>query len=126
MGIEIKSSSNLLFDAWFLSDPLPAYEQVGCFKAQQGKKKKAFTIKYMDFRKQFNSKDTKTTVEQCLRVAIGKGFKYFAIRDKATCWSDKNAAANYNKYGSSNECTDGVGLKNSIMVYRTKGRNEAL
>lgn len=108
-----------------MSDPLPAYEQVGCFKAQKGKKK-AFKIKYMDFRKQFDSKDTNTTVERCLRVAIGKGFKYFAMRDNATCWSDKNADENYNKYGSSNECTDGVGLKNSIMVYRIKGRNEAL
>ena len=120
-------STNLHFDTWFLPDPLPAYEQLGCFKAQKSKKNKAFRIMYMNFKKQFNSKDTKATVEKCLRVAIGR-FKYFAIRDKAMCWSDHNPA-NYNKYGSSEACIlnkYGVGLKNAIMVYRLKGRNEAL
>ena len=79
----------------------------------------------MDFLNQSDSKDTKTTVERCLRVAIAKGFKYFAVRNRAQCWSDKNAAANYNKYGPSSDCKDGVGLarEKAFVVYKIKGKH---
>jgi len=103
-------------------DPLPTYEKLGCFKGQKGRRNRAFSIRYMDFLNQFDSKDTKPTIERCLRVAIAKGFKYFAVRNRAVCWSDNNAAENYNKFGPSSDCKDGVGLhkKKSIMVYKIK------
>jgi len=103
-------------------DPLPNYEKLGCFKSEKSRRHQAFRIKYMDFLNQSDSKDTKTTVERCLRVAIAKGFKYFAVRNRAQCWSDQNAAANYNKYGPSSDCKDGVGLarEKAFVVYKIK------
>ena len=70
----------------------------------------------------------KSVINQCARVAFAKGFTYFALmineKKKITfCVSDWNKAAkNYNKFGSSEKCENGIGLNGANMVYKLKGK----
>ena len=70
----------------------------------------------------------KSTINQCARVAFAKGFTYFGLRMKKDkkitfCVSDwKEAAKNYNKFGSSDKCENGIGLNSANMVYKLKDK----
>ena len=71
----------------------------------------------------------KSTINKCARVAFAKGFTYFGLmmnkNKKITfCVSDwkKAAAKNYNKFGSSEKCENGIGLNGANMVYKLKGK----
>ncbi|XP_078379474.1 A disintegrin and metalloproteinase with thrombospondin motifs 6-like [Oculina patagonica] len=97
-------------------EPVPAYEQLGCFRAI-AKKKKPLGIKYIKFSNQGNKKK-QTTIDQCARVARAKGYTYFAVQNTAECWSDNDAKDRYQLLGPSGKCKDGVGLKGANMVYR--------
>ena len=79
----------------------------------------------MSFRNQGN-KEKQTTIDQCARVALAKGYTYFAVQNTAECWSDQDAQNRYKMLGASGKCKDGVGLKGTNMVYRFKGKNVKL
>ena len=104
-------------------EPVPAYQQLGCFRAVAKKKPKPLRIKYMKLHNQLNKKK-QTTIDQCARVARAKGFEYFAVQNNAECWSDKEAKDRYSQLGSSGNCKDGVGLKGANMVYKFQGEVE--
>ena len=45
------------------------------------------------------------------------GLQYFG-----ECWSGKDALLNYDKYGRSDNCINGVGKASTNYVYRIKGK----
>lgn len=102
-------------------EPIPRYKQLGCYVALKNRRNKAFNLRYMNFRGQII--DNKTTIERCLRVAVAKGFTYFSVRNLAVCWSDQKAEENYDKFGPSQFCHNGVGDQRrwSMMVYKITG-----
>lgn len=79
----------------------------------------------MSFGNQGN-KIKQTTIDQCARVALAKGYVYFAVQNTAECWSDQDAQNRYEMLGASTKCIDGVGLKGTNMVYRFNGKNVKL
>lgn len=107
---------------YHLVEPVPAYEQLGCFRAVAKRKPKPLRTKYIKFNNQGNKKK-QTTIDQCARVARAKGYTYFAVQNTAECWSDVNAKDRYQLLGPSEKCKDGVGLKGANMVYRFTGKN---
>ena len=94
---------------------------MGCFRGAAKKKPKPLRTKYIKFGNQGNKKE-QTTIDQCARVARAKGFTYFAVQNKAECWSDVMAEDRYQALGSSEKCQNGVGLKGANMVYRFTGK----
>lgn len=63
-------------------------------------------------------------VNQCARVAKGKGYEYFAIHNYGECYS---VGENYTRRGNSRDCLRlknkpryGVGKENSSFVYIIK------
>ena len=54
--------------------------------------------------------DAKRKIVKCATVAKNFGYKLFAVKNGGLCYSDENALNNYQKYGSSNNCKDGIGL----------------
>lgn len=104
-------------------EPVPAYDQLGCFRAAAKKKPKPLRIKYMKLNNQAN-KNKQTTIDQCARIARAKGFEYFAVQNTAECWTDKEAKDRYKQLGPSGNCQNGVGLKGANMVYRFQGEVE--
>ncbi|KAM7451841.1 metalloendopeptidase [Porites harrisoni] len=109
-------------------DPVPLYEQLRCYKAYSGRNR-ALRLTILRISNQPGDSDRKSTINKCARVAFAKGFTYFGLmmnkNKKITfCVSDwkKAAAKNYNKFGSSEKCENGIGLKGANMVYKLKGK----
>lgn len=97
-------------------EPVPSYQPLGCFRGAK-RRNKALRTKYMSFGNQGN-KIKQTTIDQCARIALAKGYVYFAVQNTAECWSDQDAQNRYKMLGASTKCIDGVGLKGTNMVYR--------
>ena len=85
-------------------------------------------MKILKIPNQWGDSGTKSAINRCARVAFAKGFTYFGLmmnkNKKITfCVSDwKKAAKNYNKFGSSEKCENGIGLNGANMVYKLKGK----
>ena len=114
------------------SDPVPLYEQLRCYKANSGRNK-ALRLTILRIPNQSGDSGRKSTINKCARVAFAKGFTYFGLmmnkNKKITfCVSDwkKAAAKNYNKFGSSEKCENGIGLNGANMVYKLKGKVKVL
>ena len=114
------------------SDPVPLYEQLRCYKANSGRNK-ALRLRILRIPNQSGDSGRKSTINKCARVAFAKGFTYFGLmmnkKKKITfCVSDRKAAAakNYNKFGSSEKCENGIGLNGANMVYKLKGKVKVL
>ena len=62
--------------------------------------------------------ETRKDAEQkCARVALKRGYVYFAIQDGGHCHSSLTAQDSYNKYGLSLDCKLGKGGKMASDVY---------
>ena len=114
------------------SDPVPLYEQLRCYKANSGRNR-ALRLTILRIPNQPGDSGRKSTINKCARVAFAKGFTYFGLmmnkNKKITfCVSDwkKAAAKNYNKFGSSEKCENGIGLNGANMVYKLKGKVKVL
>ena len=114
------------------SDPVPLYEQLRCYKAYGGRNR-ALRLTILRISNQPGDSGRKSTINKCARVAFAKGFTYFGLmmnkNKKITfCVSDRKAAAakNYNKFGSSEKCENGIGLNGANMVYKLKGKVKVL
>lgn len=55
--------------------------------------------------------------EKCSRVALKRGYVYFAIQDGGRCLSSLTAQDTYSKYGLSADCQGGKGGKMANDVY---------
>ena len=55
--------------------------------------------------------------QKCARVALKRGYVYFAIQDGGRCLSSITAQDTYNKYGLSADCQGGKGGKLASDVY---------
>lgn len=55
--------------------------------------------------------------QKCARVALKRGYFYFAIQDGGRCLSSLTAQDTYNKYGLSADCQGGKGGKMASDVY---------
>jgi len=56
-------------------------------------------------------------IQKCARVALKRGFVYFAIQDGGRCLSSLTAQDTYSKYGLSSDCQSGKGGKMANDVY---------
>ena len=55
--------------------------------------------------------------QKCARVALKRGYVYFALQDAGRCLSSLTAQDTYSKYGLSADCQDGKGGKMANDVY---------
>lgn len=61
-------------------------------------------------------------IQLCAEEAFKQGYTaMFGVQYYGECWSSKTAESNYNKYGKSKACINGVGKASTNMVYRIKG-----
>ena len=65
-----------------------------------------------------SNSDPKATVVYCSTLARDMGYQYFAVLDQVQCWTSKDIANIYNKYGRSDNCAGGVGKEMANFVYR--------
>lgn len=107
---------------FFSTEPMPNPEPVGCFWDYFDR---ALPDHYANFRDQIIWKNMNLTVNQCARVAQGKGYEYFAVQFYGECYGGKNAENMYNRYGKSTYCWAfdkqngfGVGRGLANFVYR--------
>ena len=56
-------------------------------------------------------------VLKCARVALKRGFMYFALQNGGKCLSSLTAHVTYSTYGLASDCKDGKGGKNANDVY---------
>ena len=61
---------------------------------------------------------TNPLFESCNRAAAFRGYTVFGIQNGVECWSGPNAADDYNKYGTSTKCRNGLGGPWANDVYR--------
>lgn len=104
-----------------VTDPLPEYEPIGCFKDKKGDR--AMKDNYASFRFFINWHNLNSTIRQCALVARDIGYEYFAVQFYAECWSSSNAAETYSKHGLQTDlkkCYGGVGAGSTNYVYRFK------
>ena len=64
-----------------------------------------------------NAETREDAKQKCARVALKRGFAYFALQDGGYCHSSLSAQDTYNKYGLSTDCKLGKGGKMAIDVY---------
>ena len=114
--------TNLSGNFFFSTEPMPNPEPVGCFWDYFDR---ALPDHYANFRDQIMWKNMHLTVNQCARVAQGKGYEYFAVQFYGECYGGKNAENMYNRYGKSTYCWAfdkqngfGVGRGLANFVYR--------
>lgn len=107
---------------FYVTDPLPEYEPVGCFKDKRNDR--ALSKKpYANFRFSIDWYNLNATIRQCAMVARDIGYEYFAVQYYAECWSSFEAAENYNRHGVQTDlkkCQWGVGGRYTNYVYRFK------
>ncbi|KAL9963373.1 hypothetical protein ACROYT_G026883 [Oculina patagonica] len=108
-GIGSKSSIDV-----YTFEQAPKYVAQGCF-VEKVKKEKLLTDKYASF---YSKSDPKVAVVYCSTLARDMGYEYFAVQNEVECWTSKNIAKTYNKYGKSENCVNGVGKKLANFVYR--------
>lgn len=109
------------------------YEPVGCFRDRNSKNQPRLLDKLVkNFRKKGNLPDGKNVwdfwedmsevIQLCAESAFKDGYTaVFGIQYFGECWSGKNAALNYDKYGKSGNCINGVGKASTNYIYRIKG-----
>lgn len=95
----------------------PQYVGIGCFKEGRGKYRVLPNL-IKNLRPQINCGKLNATVEPCARLASEHDVKYFAIQFYGECWASSNATAQFDKYGPSEKCWDGVGGKGTNYVYK--------
>ena len=115
-------SSKLIFLLYFLPDPLPVLQPLGCYKDKGGDP--ALPINYANFRSQMKWKQLET-VQQCAQVAFNKGYEYFAVQFYGVCYTGNDASQTYDKHGKSESCVEiektlgfRVGEGDTNFVYR--------
>jgi C-type mannose receptor len=59
----------------------------------------------------------KNAIQRCMRLALKKGYKIFAIYEKKQCRSGRESIKKYKRYGRSRNCVDGRGGKWANSVY---------
>lgn len=64
-----------------------------------------------------DAKSRKDAEQKCARVALKRGYVYFAIQDGGRCLSSFTAQDTYSKYGLSTDCQGGKGGKMASDVY---------
>ena len=62
------------------------------------------------------------SVEVCFNRATQLGNTMFGVQNGGECWLDDSKKNNYDKYGTSDRCKDGVGGKWADSVYKIKGK----
>ena len=95
-------------------DPVPKAVPQGCF-VEKDKKLKLLINNYASFT---STSDHKATVVYCSTLARDMGYEYFAVQNQVECWTSKDIAKTYNKYGKSDNCVGGVGKEMANFVYR--------
>ena len=108
----MKFDSNSSFNLSLASSPKSIPQ--GCF-VEKEKSEKLLTDNYASFS---SNSDPKAAIVYCSTVARDKGHEYFAVRNQIECWTSKDIADTYNKYGKSNNCAGGVGKEMANFVYR--------
>ena len=96
------------------TEHVPISVAQGCF-VEKSKNEILLRDKYASF---YSNKDPKATVVYCSSLARDMGYEYFAVQNEVECWTSKDIAKTYNKYGKSTNCVDGVGKKLANFVYR--------
>ena len=96
-------SSQLIVLLYFLPDPLPVLQPLGCYKDKGGDP--ALPINYANFRSQMKWKQLET-VQQCAQVAFNKGYEYFAVQFYGVCYTGNDASQTYDKHGKSDRCLE--------------------
>ena len=105
-------------DFWS-TDPLPEFEPVGCFKDKSSDR--ALSHKYASFRFFIDWHNMDATIRKCALVARDIGYEYFAVQFYGECWSSRDAALTYDKYGVETnpiKCWANVGGASTNYVYR--------
>ena len=102
------------------TDPLPAFEPVGCFKDKLSDR--ALPDLYASFRFFIDWKNLNATIRRCAMVARDIGYEYFAVQFYGECWSSVDAALTYDKHGKETntaaKCWANVGAASTNYVYR--------
>ncbi|KAJ7385806.1 hypothetical protein OS493_013840 [Desmophyllum pertusum] len=93
------------------------YVKIGCFKDK--KKSRALSQELFQDRKSKDPNYSGQAVDwgdystylkglacRCAQSSKQKGFTYFGLQYYGYCFSDPHAASSYNKYGSSNKCSN--------------------
>lgn len=112
------------------------YEPVGCFRDWDIKGKGPRKNRALDkLVKNFRSKgslpggkkiwdyweDMSYIIQLCAEEAFRQGYTaMFGLQYFGECWSGKDALLNYDKYGRSDNCVNGVGKASTNYVYRIK------
>ena len=82
---------------------------------EKGKSEKLLTDNYASFS---SNSDPKATILYCSTLARDMGYEYFAVQNEVQCWTSKDIANRYSKYGKSDNCAGGVGKEMANFVYR--------
>lgn len=103
-----------IFECLYFLETVPKFVAQGCF-VEKTKREKLLIDKYASFN---SNSGPKATVEYCSTLARDMGFDYFAVQNEVECWTSKDIAKTYHKYGKSDKCVDGVGKELANFVYR--------
>lgn len=108
-GIGSKSSIDV-----YTFEHVPKFVAQGCF-VEKSKGAKLLKVKYASF---YSNSDPKATVVYCSTLARDMSYEFFAVQNEVECWTSKDIAKTYNKYGKSENCVGGVGKVLANFVYR--------
>ena len=99
---------------------LPKRNPMGCFVEK--KHSKLLNRKFGSFTNTYNASDPYATVIKCAHLARDMDYEYFAVQNLGDCFTDKNIADTYEKYGEalSEKCVGGVGATLTNFVYRLR------
>ena len=100
---------------------IDSFEPVGCFKDKR--RPRAFSNWIKRFKELFNGSRSnasiKAIIHACAEIVSKEyGFRYFGIQHVHECWSGRNGGLTYKRYGKSDNCDYGVGMKWANFVYR--------
>ena len=58
-----------------------------------------------------------SAVSECQLIATGKGFNVFGVESEDECFTASDAGYTYKRYGSENNCKNGIGGDWAMDVY---------
>lgn len=94
--------------------PMEPYTFLGCFK--DGEPRTLLQTDGMDPRVSDDYKQRSDAVNKCYMAAKDRKHKYFGLQDGGWCASG-DASAQYDKYGTSDKCSNGKGGSWASSVY---------
>ena len=113
------STTNITKDVFVLLEPLPKITSLGCY-VEKRRANRLLHIKYASFANMYNASDPYATVVKCAHLARDINYKVFAVQNYGECYTDKNIADKYGRYGEAPpaNCVGGVGASLTNFVYR--------